>query len=148
MLGLFLLPAFTRLGHERWDLLSLCDGMCVCTDQTSVFSLMWKSFGGMESEPMLTPREKSPLLEKNFLRGGSNPQHYIKQDSELNTLPTSYSGPVVSQYSPLFLPPLASRSSPPPPSPDSCTPSCLLFHWRGLIDSFVESRCNAVCGMQ
>ena len=73
----------------------------------------------MESEPMLTPREKSPLLEKKFLRGGSNPQHYIKQDSELNTLPTSYSGPVVSQYSPLFLLPLplAPHTPSPPPTP-------------------------------
>ena len=27
MLGEFLLPAFIRLGHERQDLLSLCNGM-------------------------------------------------------------------------------------------------------------------------
>ena len=26
------LPAFTRLGHKCWDLLSPCDGMHVCTD--------------------------------------------------------------------------------------------------------------------
>ena len=32
MLGLFLLLAFTRQGHERQDLLSLCDEMRVCTD--------------------------------------------------------------------------------------------------------------------
>ena len=32
VLGVFLLPAFTRLGHERQDLLSLCDEMHVCTD--------------------------------------------------------------------------------------------------------------------
>ena len=32
MLGMFLLPAFTRLGHERQDLLSPCDEMHVCTD--------------------------------------------------------------------------------------------------------------------
>ena len=32
MLGVFLLPALTRLGHERQDLLSPCDGMHVCTD--------------------------------------------------------------------------------------------------------------------
>ena len=31
-LGVFLLPAFTRLGHERQDLLSPCDEMHVCTD--------------------------------------------------------------------------------------------------------------------
>ena len=38
----------------------------------------------MESEPMLTPSGKNPF--------------YITQDSEPNTLPTSYSGPL-----PLFL---------------------------------------------
>ena len=32
MLDAFLLPAFTRLGHECQDLWSLCDGMHVCTD--------------------------------------------------------------------------------------------------------------------
>ena len=32
LLGVFLLPAFTRLGHERQDLLSPCDEMHVCTD--------------------------------------------------------------------------------------------------------------------
>ena len=37
--------------------------------------------GEMEFEPMLTPREKSPLPE-NFPRGGSNPQRCIAQDSE------------------------------------------------------------------
>ena len=31
-LGVFPLPAFTCLGHERQDLLSPCDGMHVCTD--------------------------------------------------------------------------------------------------------------------
>ena len=32
MLGVFLLPAFIHLGHECQDLLSLCDGLHVCTD--------------------------------------------------------------------------------------------------------------------
>ena len=32
VLGVFLLPAFTRLGHERQDLLSPCDEIHVCTD--------------------------------------------------------------------------------------------------------------------
>ena len=32
-----------------------------------------KEFWRMESEPMLTPRKKSPLLEKILLRGGLNP---------------------------------------------------------------------------
>ena len=64
MLAVFLLPAFTCLGHKCQDLSSLCDGMHACTDKTSAYTLIRKSFGGMESEPMLTPRGKSPLLEK------------------------------------------------------------------------------------
>ena len=43
MLGVFLLPAFTHLEHECQDLLSLCDGMYVCTDKTSVYTLIQKS---------------------------------------------------------------------------------------------------------
>ena len=39
--------------------------MHVCIDQTSVSTLVRKSFGGKESEPMLTPREKS-LLPEHF----------------------------------------------------------------------------------
>ena len=65
MLGMFLLTAFTRLGHECQDLLSPCDGMHVCTHQTSVYTLIRKSFRGMELELMLAPREKSPLPEKS-----------------------------------------------------------------------------------
>ena len=62
MLDVFLLPAFTHLGYECQDLLSLCDGKHVCTDYT-VYTVIQKRFLGMESEPMLIPREKSPLLE-------------------------------------------------------------------------------------
>ena len=46
VLGVFLLPAFTRLGHERQDLLSQCDEMHVCTDQTLVYTLIQRSFWG------------------------------------------------------------------------------------------------------
>ena len=35
MLGVFLLLAFTNLGHECQNLLSLCSGMHVYTDKTS-----------------------------------------------------------------------------------------------------------------
>ena len=63
MLGVFLLPAVNRLVYDCQDLLSRCDGMHVCTDSTSVHTLIQKSFRGMEPETMLTPREKSPLLK-------------------------------------------------------------------------------------
>ena len=56
MLGVFLLLPFTRQGHKPQDLLSQCDGTHVCTDKTSVYAFI-RSFGGMESETMLTPRE-------------------------------------------------------------------------------------------
>ena len=49
-------------------------------------------FGGMEFEPMLTQREKSPLPE-NFPRGGSNPR---RCGQRAQTLPTSYSSPPFS----------------------------------------------------
>ena len=85
MLGVFLLPAFTRLGHERQNLSSPCDEMHVCTDRL----LSEGVFGGMEFETMLTPREKSPLPkmspEEDRTRDavGSEPKHYQ----------LSYSGP-------------------------------------------------------
>ena len=68
MLGVFLLQAFTFLGHERQDLW-VCAMECMCAQtrpQFSVHTLIGKSFRGMESEPMVTPRGKSPLLEKFF----------------------------------------------------------------------------------
>ena len=44
MLGVFLLAAFTRLGHKCQDLWSPCDEMHVCTDLTSVYTLIRKRF--------------------------------------------------------------------------------------------------------
>ena len=41
-------------------------------------------FGGMEFEPMLTPREKSPLPE-NVPRGGSDPRRCGQRAQELPT---------------------------------------------------------------
>ena len=53
-----------------------------------------KEFGGMESEPMLTPREKSPLPEK-FSSEVDGTHDLHQADSEPNTLPMSYFGPHV-----------------------------------------------------
>ena len=48
---------------------------CMCAQTRPRFILSSERvFGGMEFEPMLTPREKSPLPE-NVPRGGSNPRH-------------------------------------------------------------------------
>ena len=64
---------------------------CMCAQTRPRFILSFERvFGGMEFEPMLTPREKSPLLE-NFPRGGLNPR---RCGQRAQTLPTSYSGPL------------------------------------------------------
>ena len=51
-----------------------------------------KELWGMESEPILTPRE-NPLYRR--LRGGSDAQRCITQDSEPDTLPTELFRPPV-----------------------------------------------------
>ena len=43
--------------------------MHVYTDWTSVYALIRQSFGGMESERMLTPRGEKTLYRKNRLVG-------------------------------------------------------------------------------
>ena len=69
---------------------------CMCVQTRPWFILSSEGvFGGMEFEPMLTPREKSPLPE-NFPRGGrtfdaldSKPKHYqraIPAPTDLLTL--------------------------------------------------------------
>ena len=73
MLGVFLLPAFTRLGHERQDLMSTCDGMHgVHRLDLGLYSHP-KEFWEMESEPMLTSKQKSPLPERNSPQGSMEP---------------------------------------------------------------------------
>ena len=66
---MFLLPAFTYLGYESQDLLSPCDGMHICVQTRPrffvvVFFPSERVLG--ESEPMLTPMEKSPQPEIFF----------------------------------------------------------------------------------
>ena len=97
MLGVFLLPAFTRLGQECQDLLSPCNGIHVCTDETSVYSLIRKTFGGSGVRTHVNSKGKDPLFrKKNLLRGGSNPRRCIKHDNEPKTLPNRYSSTAVA----------------------------------------------------
>ena len=42
-----------------------CDGMHVCTDETSVYTLIWELLG-VESEPVLTPEGKSPQMDGSY----------------------------------------------------------------------------------
>ena len=51
MLGAFLLPAFNCLGHEFQNILSPCDGMHVCTDETSVYTLSERVLGERSQKP-------------------------------------------------------------------------------------------------
>ena len=79
MLAVFLLPAFTHLGHERQDLLSPCDGKHVCRDWTSVYTLIRKSFGGNGVRTHLNSKGKISLPEKKFSTEDSrtaSPTHY------------------------------------------------------------------------
>ena len=57
--------------------------MCAQTRPQFILSSE-RVFGGMEFEPMLTPREKSPLPE-NVPRGGSNPRHCGQRAQALPT---------------------------------------------------------------
>ena len=58
---------------------------CVCAQTRPRFILSSERvFGGMEFEPMLTPREKSPLPE-NVPRGGSNPRRCGQRAQALPT---------------------------------------------------------------
>ena len=54
-----------------------------------------KEFWGNGVRTHVNSKEKIPSTGKILLRGGSNPRRCIKQDSESNTLPTSYSGPIL-----------------------------------------------------
>ena len=90
MLGMFLLPAFTRLGHECPDLLSPCDGIHVCKDWTSVYTLIRKSLGnGVRTHvnskgkiPSVGSSEEDQTHD-DASRGTASPTHY----------PLSYCGP-------------------------------------------------------
>ena len=58
---------------------------CMCAQTRPRFILSSEGvLGGMEFEPMLTPREKSPLPE-NVPRGGSNPRRCGQRAQALPT---------------------------------------------------------------
>ena len=121
MLAVCLSSAFTRLGHERKNLLSLCDGMHVWTDQTSVYTLIRKSFGEWSQNPCLL-QVKNPLYWKNSPQRGSSPWR---------TSPTHYQGAILApfltlSYSMLLLSVVVEN-----PSAALCL-SCFLFLLMGF----------------
>ena len=77
--------------HERQDLLSPCDEMHVLYAQTRPRFILSSEgvFGGMEFEPMLTPREKSPLPKMS----PEEDRTHDAEDSEPKHYQLSYSGP-------------------------------------------------------
>ena len=85
MLGVFLLPAFTHLGHKRQDFFSPCDGMQVLGVRRLNFHLYshLKEFYGMESESML--REKSPLPEAQRRVEPATLHHHTGQQAQHTT---------------------------------------------------------------
>ena len=84
---MFLLPAFIRLGHECQEVLCPYDGMHrLDLGSYSVHTLIRKSFRATESEPTLTPKEKSPLPEAQR-RFEPATLHYAGQQTQ-HTIPT------------------------------------------------------------
>ena len=79
--------AFTRLGCGFHDLLHPCDGMHVCTDQTSVYTLIQK-FRGNGVRTHVTSKGKNPLYRR--LRGGST----SRRAASPTHFRLSYSGPL------------------------------------------------------
>ena len=120
MLGVFLLPAFTHLGQERQDLLSLCDvrwNACVHRLDLGLY-FHPKEFWGNGVRTHVNFKGKIPSTRMILHRGGWNPWRCIKQDSQPNTLPFSYSGPhqagqpAQHTTNQLFQPPSSRTASP------------------------------------
>ena len=70
---------------------------CMCAQSRPLLILSSERvFAEWSQNPMLTPKDKITSTGKILLRGGWNPRCCIKQDSEPNTLPMSYTSPRVS----------------------------------------------------
>ena len=69
MLGMFLLLAFTRLGHEFQDLMSLCNGMHACLDEYVYWRCMSVSFVSVQWNEYLCRWSCSLLAEHAKLLG-------------------------------------------------------------------------------
>ena len=86
MLDVFWLPAFTHLGDDRQDLLSLCDVMeCMCAHTRPWFILSSKRvFEERSQKPGELQRKKSPLLEAQR-RVKPQTLHHTGQQAQHNT---------------------------------------------------------------
>ena len=77
----FLLPAFT-VKDMNVRIFWVCGMEYMCIQTRLPLHSHLQEFWGMESEPMLTPRE-NPLYQR--LIGGSNPQHWVTLDGAQHT---------------------------------------------------------------
>ena len=82
----------TRLHQAGGSFESVRWNACVHRLELGLYS-HWKEFLGNGVRTHVNSKGKIPSTGKILLLGGSNPQGCIKQDSELNTLPMSYSAP-------------------------------------------------------
>ena len=86
--GCVFVALFTYLGHDCPDLLeSVWWNACVHILDLGLYSHP-KEILGNGVRTHFNSKGKIPSSGKIPLRGGSNPQHCIRQDSEPNTLPT------------------------------------------------------------
>ena len=90
-LGVFLLKVYARVGHERQDLWSPCDGNASAHRLDFGLYSHPKEFWGNGVGTHVGSKGKAPSTGKILPREASNPRRCIKQDSEPNTLPTSCS---------------------------------------------------------
>ena len=90
-------------------------------------------------------KENNPFTWKILIREGSNPLHRLKQDSEANALPTSYSGPLLRSKIVLYSSLLHTYLCPPLPVEQrpSTTPHHHALFWAALLipELTISSHC-------
>ena len=82
--GCVIMPVFIRLGHKCRDLLSPCDGYGHVHRPALGLYIYPKGFWGVESEPVLTLKENSPLPEAER-RVDPATLHYTGQGAQHTT---------------------------------------------------------------
>ena len=133
---------------------------CMCAQTRPRFILSSERvLGGLEFEPMLTPREKSPLPE-NVPRGGSNPRRCGQRAQALPTeLFRPPSGKVMQltllrqeRVSSLAFTPARSTQLPTPPPPAHKENKCKRIigasvSWHGLYSvGYLQFCCCLIIG--
>ena len=92
-----------------------------------------KEFLGNGVGVRVNSKRKIPSIGKILLRGGPNPQRYIKQDSGPKMLPTE-----------LFLPPRAGMILVSPAFKGDCLTAWPLLRHHAVTSSCVSSKCESM----